>query len=287
MDGNCGNPHVTWLSATEAPSLAVIAADGASARIHLDGGHVTSWIPAHGEEQLFVSARARYGPGYAIRGGVPVCWPQFGMAGPLRQHGFARMSRWAVVSERRDASGAHATLQLTDTAESREEWPHAFVLELAVSVGANRLRIALTARNCDSHAFTFTAALHPYFLVRDAFAVQVAGLTNTSYRDALREGQVFREADAALAIRGPLDRVYLDAADALELREPHRTLRLQKQGFADAVVWNPGAEGTASRNDFVPGEETQMVCVEAAAVQRPIVLQPGEQWTGAQDMLAD
>jgi glucose-6-phosphate 1-epimerase len=278
---------MTPLTSAEAPSTQIQATDGATARIHLDGGHVTSWIPAGGEEQLFVSARARFGPGYAIRGGVPICWPQFGMSGPLRQHGFARLSRWTVAHTATTDAGARAVLQLTESEASRAEWPYAFQAELAVTVVAQTLRLELTVNNTDAQSFAFTAAMHPYFLVRDAFAVHVEGLTGVRYRDALRDGAVFDERGEAVAITGHLDRVYLGAPDALALREPHRTLQLRKLGFADAVVWNPGAEGTRSREDFVPGEEQRMVCVEAAAVQHPIVLAPGAQWTGVQEMTVD
>ena len=153
------------LTANDAPSLTLTAPDGASARVYLDGAHVASWIPAggptSGDEQLFVSARALYGPGYAIRGGIPICWPQFGKTGPLQQHGFSRLMRWSVVRESVDAQGAHAILRLTDTDETLAVWPFSFNAELAVSVGARTLRVELTVTNTDAQPMEFTAALHP------------------------------------------------------------------------------------------------------------------------------
>ncbi len=149
---------------------------------------MASWIPAggptSGDEQLFVSARALYGPGYAIRGGIPICWPQFGKTGPLQQHGFSRLMRWSVVRETVDAQRARAVLRLTDTDETRALWPFSFNAELAVSVGARTLRVELTVTNTDAQPMEFTAALHPYFRVRDALAVDVLGLEGCRYRDA-------------------------------------------------------------------------------------------------------
>lgn len=274
------------LSAADAPSLSLQAPDGASARVYLDGAHVTSWIPAGGEERLYLSARAWFGPGYAIRGGIPLCWPQFGASGPLRQHGFARLMRWRVVREEIVAGTARAVLALSDTDASRAQWPFAFHAELAVAVHGATLAVELTVSNTDGQPFSFTAALHPYFLMQDAFAASVIGLQRTTYRDALQEGAILPEHGPSLEIRGPLDRVYFDTPDALEIREPHRSLHLRKRGFADAVVWNPGAEGTASREDFVAGDEHRMLCVEAAAVGRAITLAPGERWSGVQEMIA-
>lgn len=42
-------------------------------------------------------------PAWPRRGGVPVCFPQFGQLGPLGQHGFARNSMFAVGEEAPDA----------------------------------------------------------------------------------------------------------------------------------------------------------------------------------------
>ena len=50
------------------------------------------------QELIFVSKKAVYKPPKAIRGGVPVCFPQFGGFGPLQQHGFARNTAFEVVS---------------------------------------------------------------------------------------------------------------------------------------------------------------------------------------------
>ena len=231
------------MPASDAPAVLIHAADGARACIQLDGAQVTSWIPAGAaEDRLFVSARAEYGAGASVRGGIPICFPQFGPFGPLPQHGFARTTRWRVVRE--------------------------------------------AGRDTGDSALTFTAAFHPYFAVRDAFATSVHGLAGLTYRDALRDGSVFHEDAASLAITGPIDRIYYGAPEVLEVHEPDRSLRVEMSGFEDAVVWNPGAAITASKRDFAPGDERRMLCVEAAVVRRPVSLAPRARWSGRQRMIA-
>ena len=80
--------------------------------------------------------------------------------------------------------------------------------------------------------------------------------------------------------------MYYATPDVIELREPDRTLRIEKRGFPDTVVWNPGAEGTRTRADFADGDEVHLVCVEAAVVRPPVLLASGEQWVGTQLMTA-
>jgi len=274
--------------ASGAPSVKLHAPDGAFARVYLDGAHVTSWIPARSTtDRLFVSRKAQYGPGCSIRGGIPVCFPQFGPFGPIGHHGFARLSRWNVVSQDEIADGARMTLRLTDTDGSRETWPFSFRADLSVHVTAATLTVQLTVTNTDTTPISFTAALHPYFAVENAHATTVRGLAGCRYRDGLRDDGEFDAQGDTLPIEGHIDRVYYATPDVIELREPHRTLRIEKRGFPETVVWNPGAEGTRSRADFADGDELHMVCVEAAVVRPPVLLMSGEHWIGTQTMTAE
>jgi len=267
------------------PFHELVASDGARAIIALDGAHVTSWIPAkESENRLFVSARSTYGPGHAIRGGIPIIFPQFGAFGPLAQHGFARRRRWMALDTTTVAG--HATFGLHDDDETRALWPHAFEATLQVKVGGPSLAVTLTVHNSGESELTFTAAFHPYFAVRQAFGALVEGLSGCRYRDSLRDGGVFDERDAQLTISGPLDRIYYNAPDRVIVRDGDRVMTIEKSGFPEVVVWNPGAEGTRSRTDFLEGEEHAMLCVEAALIEYPLLLAPGASWTGAQRMTA-
>ena len=57
-------------------------------------------------------------------------------------------------------------------------------------------------------------------------------------------------------------------------------------GFADTVVWNPGAAKCATMTDLEPQDYHWFACVEAAQVGTPIRLAPGQKWQGMQTLTA-
>jgi glucose-6-phosphate 1-epimerase len=52
------------------------------------------------------------------------------------------------------------------------------------------------------------------------------------------------------------------------------------------VVWNPWDKKAKAIPDLGDEEYKHMLCVGAAAVEKPITLKPGEEWTGRQEMSA-
>lgn len=267
--------------------VALRADDGAVAEIHRHGAHVTSWRPVGDvEDRLYLSPRSEFGPSAAIRGGVPVIFPQFAAEGPLPRHGFARTSLWSLGCIAREANGtAEAELVLRDSRETRAIWDVAFNAVLAVSVVARRLAITLRVQNVGDHAFSFTAALHTYLRVHDIGDAEIHGLRGTPYRVSGDPALVTDDADR-LVVTDYLDRVYVGAPSRLELRERDRSTVLEAEGFPDAVVWNPGRERAASLHDLEPGGERHFVCIEAAVVQTPVTLGAGRQWSGTQTLTA-
>jgi len=174
------------------PCLHLTAPDGATAVIYADGAHVTSWRPAGGTswrpaggaEQLFLSPNSEFTPGRAIRGGVPLVFPQFSGEGPLPKHGFARNRMWQLEQAGVMGDQAGALFSLTDDAESRALWPSRFRATCQVVIGGDTLTVTLGVSNTDVGPFGFTAALHTYFAVTDCRQTEVHGLQDLAYRDA-------------------------------------------------------------------------------------------------------
>ena len=84
---------------------------GASAVVSSLGGQVLSWITPDGRERLFLSERAVFDGSVPIRGGIPVCFPQFASVGKLPKHGFVRTREWSVTAQRCSDDFALATLE--------------------------------------------------------------------------------------------------------------------------------------------------------------------------------
>ena len=267
--------------------------DGARAIVALHGAHLLSWIPAGGTEQLYVSPKTAYASGQAIRGGVPVCFPQFADRGPLPKHGFARTRPWQLVSAERSELDALAVLRLADDAATRLIWPHAFEAELSVLVHGRTLQIELAVENKGQEGegggapFDFTAALHTYLAMNDIDEASVAGLSGLQYFDSVDKTEKQQRVELLLPA-GELDRVYYQAKQPLEVREhgisTQRQLHITQQGFEDVVTWNPGAARCATLADMPEDGWRKMLCVEAATVRHPVQLAPGESWVGMQSM---
>uniref|UniRef100_A0A0D9WAL2 Glucose-6-phosphate 1-epimerase n=1 Tax=Leersia perrieri TaxID=77586 RepID=A0A0D9WAL2_9ORYZ len=174
---------------------------GSSAEVYLYGGHVTSWKDEHGEELLFVSNKAIFKPPKAIRGGIPICFPQFSNFGNLEPHGFARNRTWSVEDDAPPfpvptSNRAYVDLILKPSEEDLKIWPHSFEFRLRVALG------------------------------------------------------------------------------------PGGDLMLT------SLVWNPWDKKAKAMPDFGDDEYKRMVCVEAAAIEKPITLKPGEEWTGKLELSA-
>lgn len=278
------------------PALRIRAGDGAQATVLLHGAQLVSWIPAGGSEQLFVSPLARFAPGQALRGGVPVIFPQFEERGPLPRHGFARNRDWQPVQRNQWPEHAMAVLRLTDDEATRAIWPQSFVCELTVGIGGQRLDIELAVTHPQAgdgdesipvEPLRFTAALHTYLRIGELRQVRLEGLRGSRFEDCARGGRKDVEVETELRIEEEVDRVYVGAGrQSLLLREPGRRLALSADGFADVVVWNPGAEKAAALPDLGPEAWRQMLCVEAAQISQPVELAAGEEWVGRQTLLA-
>ena len=262
--------------------LRLHGAGGSHADIAVQGAQVLSWRDASGRERLYLSPRARFSPGQAIRGGVPVVFPQFSGRGALPKHGFVRGLDWRFDGASIDASSSRLVLVLQDNAVTRALWPHAFGLRLEVVLGAQSLDVTLQVHNRGTAPFAFTAALHSYLAVETIDRVELHGLSGRPFEDAAGGGDWRVQSEAALRFEGETDRVFPEVHAPLTLAEGEHRLQISAAGFPDVVVWNPGTDLAGSLADLGSEQAARFACVEAACVLKPVLLPPGGTWQGGQ-----
>ena len=260
----------TTIDYGQMPALQLRAPDGAEATLTLYGAHLVSWKPAGaagapGPERLFMSSQSALDGQKAIRGGVPVIFPQFAERGNFMRHGFARVSTWRVLENGAQDGAAFVVLALNQAdlaPDVAAAWHHPFELQLRVTLHGAELAMQLDVRNTGTQPFPFAAALHTYHLVEDVEAVRI---------DGVQAG--------TLAIVDKLDQPFEGIAGTIAFDTGADRLTLVQTGFTDAVVWNPGAAAAAALADMEDEEYRRFVCIEPALLQ-PQTLEPGGSWVG-------
>ncbi len=241
----------------------------AHATISTYSGQVLSYRPkSQKDDLLFVSDRAYYESGKAIKGGIPVCWPWFG-ADPddlgRPAHGFVRNRQWEVSGSESLADGStKIVLGLADSEETRKIWPHPFKLNIEITVG-DSLTVALVTHNNGDENVTISQALHTYFYVGDIGKVRVLGLDGVEYLDKV-DNFAEKTQSGPITINGEVDRIYKGVSGELVIQDESlgRKIRIASRGCSTAVVWNPWSEIAASMGDLNDDDYRKMICVETA-----------------------
>ncbi|XP_031128616.1 putative glucose-6-phosphate 1-epimerase [Ipomoea triloba] len=267
---------------------------GASARVSLNGGQITSWRNDRGEELLFTSSKATIKSPKAVRGGISICFPQFGNGGSLEHHGFARNKLWTIEKDPPslptfDANGkSFIDLLLRPSEEDLKFWPHSFEFRLRVSLASDgNLTVISRVRNINGKPFSFSFACHTYLSISDISEVRIEGLETLDYLDNLCQRERFTEQGDAITFESELDRVYVSTPNSIAVldHERKRTYLIKKDGLPDVVVWNPWEKKSKAMADFGDEEYKQMLCVDGAAIEKPITLKPGEEWTSRVEVM--
>ena len=284
--------HITLgepLTVLGQPAMRLRAPDGAEATVLLHGGHIVSWIPAGDQERLYLSPLTEAGDGKAVRGGIPVIFPQFAAQGSGPRHGLLRTRTWQWVEGVQRAGAAIGVLRIASDAALQALWPHAFEAELTLVLSGLELDIELAITNTGSAPFNFTAALHTYLRVDDVRRARLGGLYGVRYADKVHGGEHHQEIDP-FSFVGEIDRIYFDvdtAAQPLSLSTAMgRMAILAEEGFHDVVVWNPGPDKARALADLPDIDWPHFLCVEAGAIGTPVVLVPGQEWVGRQRFAA-
>ncbi|MCD6259487.1 MAG: D-hexose-6-phosphate mutarotase [Helicobacteraceae bacterium] len=232
------------------------------AKIALQGAHLFEY-KVDGRDLLWLSETSPFEKGVAIRGGVPICWPAFGMQNPsLSQHGFARTQLWELLSfTELTEDCSELILQLQHNEETLALWAYKFDLRLVLTLG-KELKIQLITTNCDTKSFELSEALHSYFPISDIGDVKIHGLGTKPYWDALSDTVDFEK--EVIVFDGEFDRVYQEVDSPLLLETNKIKIQITNQGSSSVVVWNPWVEKADRMSGMERESYREFVCIESA-----------------------
>jgi glucose-6-phosphate 1-epimerase len=280
--------------------LPLIIIENAAAKLVISeqGAQVLSFIAKDKSDLLWLSPLASFGQGKAVRGGIPVCLPWFGVnqrAPEKPSHGFARNTDWSLSSIEHIADKLNNDVtkiefelsQFKNTAHPLFEYP--FHVKLVYSLGA-QLSIEMQLSNTGNKNFPLSWAMHSYHPVSDISSTRIIGLDGCEYLDntcglkrCIQQGEVI--------FNGEVDRAYINAAEsqvisqssaATEGGKQLETIKIAAQGCDTAIVWNPGREKASQMLDLGEQNYQQFVCVERGnAFDNEINLASGEVHTAS------
>ncbi len=243
------------------------------AKVSLYGGQVLSWQPLGEKEVFWLSKRSAFEQGKAIRGGVPICWPWFGVHpndvdNKSGNHGFARGQLWQLSDIKVSEQGVEVCLDWQGQNMS-DLWPFACQLKQVIFFG-HSFKQSLQMTNLSDEDAYYAGALHSYFSVSSPKNIKVAALEQASFDDKLT-GESSKPQLLENGV-GPVDRIYytnevMNIVDS----ELQRTIELKSKNTKQWVFWNPGVELANNMADIHYSGEQEFVCLEAANTQMQLL----------------
>lgn len=151
---------------------------GSRAEVAPGRGGMLTRLRVHGQDVLYLDEDSFLDATRNVRGGNPVLfptpgkltndrWGRAGEAGKLKQHGFARVLPWSVVSTGTD-HGAWVRLRLSSSDDTRDDWPWEFQTDFTYRLLGDTVRIEIDVHNPGTRPMPYGVGFHPYFEVPQA-----------------------------------------------------------------------------------------------------------------------
>ncbi len=281
--------HVTFHETHPGMVAMRIATAAGNATIYLQGAHITQWTPRDGGPILYLSPKAVFAPGKAIRGGIPVIFPWFGDRWNAAEfdathgvksgaHGFARTAIWTVDRTHLTPEGeVIAVFSLHPSEQTASLGFPAFHLTLEFRIG-RELHLVLTVTNTGAEPMPLEEGLHTYFAVADVHTARLDGLRGSTYIDK-RDNLIRKvQRETQFAFTRDVDQTHVHTAGPLILHDPagHRAVHIEKAGSDTTVIWNPWTVLTPGLPDLAEDSWQHFICVETVnATDDRITLAPG------------
>lgn len=253
--------------------------ENATAKIALQGAHVFEYKRNSKDELFWLSEISDFEQGKAIRGGVPICWPSFGVNNPdLPQHGFARTFLFEFVSSSEiDSKRTEIELRLRHSKETLKLWNYKFELVFKVTI-SDKLTMELETTNLDEKEFRLTQALHSYFKLSDISNAVVKGLEKKPCFDALTNKRSLQNGN--ITFKQEFDKVFQEIDNQIIIEDIEKTINIKNEGSSSVIVWNPWIDKCKRMSAMKDDAYKEFVCIESAnAFEDFKVLKPNESHT--------
>jgi glucose-6-phosphate 1-epimerase len=258
-------PVVVLLAGALRAEVVALKTAQAQCRVDLDGARVVSFCVG-GKEQLWNDTPPQKAAADWAHGGIPVCWPVFGVDAAGKIHGVAWRRKFKLL-RRSESPGRSVLVMELKEGDVR--------LECSVAL-AGKLTLEMAMENLGTNIFRCSYGYHPYFAVGERDRCRVDGVDGFAFEDdpSVVDGKrgVWR---GTVGLSGDIDRIFsLPEAQrgmfVLHDEACNRTVRVASEGASHLNIWNPGAAKNCPGT--VPGDEwRRFVCVEpiALAVEVP------------------
>lgn len=254
---------VGLLSASVFAERITLESEYASCVVETRGARIMSFKPKGGEEVIWQAEPVQLEAPKWAHGGIPACWPWFGVNGKVDIHGTAWKRDFTVVSKREKGRRAELVLALADE-KAR--------LEYTVSL-YDTLTLEMKTVNVSKEPYSFCTAFHPYFRVGDVRKTSVGGVNPPFAASAVTK---------PVSMAEPIDDVFPagpGSCTVYRLADPvlDRTIYVFAENSTGVNLWNPGAPKDTP--GYIPGDSWKtFACVEPmqGSIEKPVTLRPGD-----------
>ncbi|OAV92175.1 hypothetical protein PTTG_27738 [Puccinia triticina 1-1 BBBD Race 1] len=191
----------------------------------------------------------------------------------LKQHGFARNTRWSFEGVEEGSDWVEARFSLSSSnGEVGKVFKPAFDCLYKVKICQQSLVTSLEVTNPSESSLEFQALLHTYLRLPTQGTpqdVRLGPLKGLSFADKVAQGAVaIEDRDTVDFLQGKVDQVYRDVPSVIEL-----------------TVWNPDEAKSNAMADMENEGWKRFVCIEPGQTSF-VSLQPKAVWKGSQELIA-
>ena len=240
------------------------------AEILLQGAQLLSFKPVNSNDWLWKSPLENYMQGKAVRGGIPICLPWFGVNRHQQsetKHGFIRHNLCELkdVIEQENSVTLRFTYQYQPKQSKGEksEFPSAFTMNLSIELNAQKkasIHYHFELEHHSKHEQVYSYAFHSYLSTPDLATTEVLGLEKQTYLDNT-ESLKRKTQTNALTFEKEVDRVFFGCKHSQILKTKQQNLIIASDNAPTCITWNPQQKLAATMPDIQKNFK-DFVCIE-------------------------